>query len=675
MEKNKLGIVINTTKANNRTSGFRAIYRFNDDEWSSVVRDTGAELKKVTNNSASVPIHFIQFESNGCFYCIMQPIAGRNDYQSAWIFIHKDILLPNGELSSIIQKVEEILSFDVEDKKVELDNLFEKPYQTTNNPSYSVSSGDTYAVRYYGKGTELVYTQSSILEDYLYQSEYSKYKSVFLIDKESGLQVSDAHDLSNTRLEKCFVIDLPAELYGFKHNLGTDSLRVTEGTLVRVIWTRSGYVPVEKQGTCSKDLLIQKEDCRRSFRLELFRVVDKVTGKTLKVRPIFIGKHWVDDSKNPTVFYFREDDLNCVSCRVDLQTYEPFNGTLDLTQPNEKGEFVIELQPENHEYKCCIETKIPDVRTIEFVIKTQYKLKGSEIPGFQFEGTPSETRTNRLKGAHKQAAMPPIGRDAMSVRREDYISQERKGNSSKEHHGKGTPWLKYLVYTGIFVVIIACCYYGYQYISQSDKLQESEIASDEYDDSTYDWESAVEYLRQNNTKWIESEMEKFPDLKGVYAMIRDFQFKELKKFIDDHSDLKYINEWERLYKIVEENNNKKGVWSTDGSIDVEKYLNTDFASKQDAKENDIPSDSSNGVEDYDSNHSSSVVSETTSKNNRPSNNKGHSNGKGNSTNKSNSGSKGNSNNKGISNDKETTNKSNSGSKGSSKGNNNQDNLN
>ena len=170
-------------------------------------------------------------------------------------------------------------------------------------------------------------------------------------------------------------------------------------------------------------------------------------------------------------------------------------------------------------------------------------------------------------------------------------------------------------------------------------------------------------------------MEKFPDLKGVYAMIRDFQFKELKKFIDDHSDLKYINEWERLYKIVEENNNKKGVWSTDGSIDVEKYLNTDFASKQDAKGNDIPSDSSNGVEDYDSNHLSSVVSETTSKNNRPSNNKGNSNGKGNSTNKSNSGSKGNSNNKGNSNDNETTNKSNSGSKGSSKGNNNQDNLN
>ena len=98
MEKNKLGIVINTTKANNRTSGFRAIYRFNDDEWSSVVRDTGAELKKVTNNSASVPIHFIQFESNGCFYCIMQPIAGRNDYQSAWTVSYTHLTLPTSDL-------------------------------------------------------------------------------------------------------------------------------------------------------------------------------------------------------------------------------------------------------------------------------------------------------------------------------------------------------------------------------------------------------------------------------------------------------------------------------------------------------------------------------------------------------------------------------------------------
>ena len=220
MEKNKLGIVINTTKANNRTSGFRSIYRFNDDKWSSVIRDTGAELKKVTNNSTSAPIHFIQFESNGCCYCIMQSIAGRKDYQSAWIFIHKDILLPNGELSSIIQKVEEVLSLDVEDKKSELDYLFGKPYTTTDSPSYPTSTGELYAVRYYGNGTDLMYTRQQVLEENLYQSAYCRYKSVFLVDKGSGQIVSGVDDLTNTKLEKSFVIDLPAECCGFKHDWG-----------------------------------------------------------------------------------------------------------------------------------------------------------------------------------------------------------------------------------------------------------------------------------------------------------------------------------------------------------------------------------------------------------------------------------------------------------------------
>lgn len=395
MENSKLGVVINTTKANNRTSGFRAIYSYNSDGWSSVVRDTGAELKKVTNNTASAPIHFIQFESNGCCCCIMQAIAGRKDYQSAWIFIHKDIILPKGEIISIIQKVEEVLSLDVEDKKAELDSLFEKSYATTNSPSYSVSSGDTYAVRYYGTGTDFMYTRSSVFDDFLYQSEYCKYKSVFLVDKESGQTVSDVQDLSNVKLEKSYVIEVPSELYGFKHNLESDSLRVTEGSSVQVRWTRSGYAPVDKKGKCSEDLLIQKSDCRRSFRLNLFRVIDKVTGDTLNIRPKFEVKCWVDDKTNPTTVYFREDELDNISCRVDLQSYESFNDILDLTKPNEKGEYVIELQPKQHVYNCSFETNIPDVHTIEFRIVTRYILNGSEIPGFRFEGTPSETKVNR----------------------------------------------------------------------------------------------------------------------------------------------------------------------------------------------------------------------------------------------------------------------------------------
>lgn len=98
----------------------------------------------------------------------------------------------------------------------------------------------------------------------------------------------------------------------------------------------------------------------------MFRVINKVTGDTLNIRPKFEVKCWVDDKTNPTTVYFREDELDNISCRVDLQSYESFNDILDLTKPNEKGEYVIELQPKQHVYNCSFETNIPDVHTIEF---------------------------------------------------------------------------------------------------------------------------------------------------------------------------------------------------------------------------------------------------------------------------------------------------------------------
>ena len=619
MEKNKLGIVINTTKANNRTSGFRSIYRFNDDEWSSVIRDTGAELKKVTNNSTSAPIHFIQFESNGCCYCIMQSIAGRKDYQSAWIFIHKDILLPNGELSSIIQKVEEFLSLDVEDKKAELDKLFGKPYPTTNNPSYPVSSGDTYAVRYYGKGTNFMYERNSVLDDeYRYQSEYCKYKSVFLIDKESGLQVSDVQDLSNTKLEKNFVIELPAELYGFKHNLVANSLRVTEGAQVRVRWTRSGYAPVDKQGKCSEDLLIQKSDCYRSFRLDLFRVVDKVTGHVLNEKPEFTGIHRINDSRNPTIVYFREEDLDKVSCCIEIATYERFVGTLDLTKPNAKGEYVIELLPEQHVYKCYIETNIPDVRTIEFEINTQHRLRGTEIPGFQFDGNPSEQRRNKLKANSQQRVKDP----KRNQPQEPIGNQMPIGNGfcgPEPPRKKHAPWYLYAIVVILLLSILGGIYYFFIRDEEVSDPQNAEVVDSQ---SKSDWETAFDYLKGQNTFWIKDDMESYLELKGVYTMIKDYQFKKLKSFIERHKeDLMQIDSWNRLYYKIQNCNDKKGAFKAiDGKINMEEYFQTDFKSM-----NDVTNNSETQNDDRISNNSNAGTINNGGSN-RNTNNNGGSNG-------------------------------------------------
>ena len=596
MENNKLGIVINTTKANNRTSGFRAIYSFNNEDWSSVVRDTGAELKKVANNSANDPIHFVQFISNGCCYCIMQSIAGRKDYQSAWLFIHKDMNLPKGTLSSIIKKVEEVLSFDVEDKKEELDSLFNKAYPTTESPCFPVSTGDTYAVRYYGKGTNLMYDVNYVLEDYLYQYEYCKYKSVFLINKSKGQSVADATDLSDTKLQKCIVIDLPKDIDGFKPysdgNVISNPIRITEGTTIAVRWQRTGYAPVEKTGRTTEELLIQKSEYKKYFRLSLFRVVDKVTKKDLNVKPRFKTWHRVDNENNPQFYLFKVDDLSKVFCHVDLATYHSFADNLDLTKPDSNGEYVIELQPEEHIYKCCISTDIPDNRKIEFTIRTQHKLRGSEIPGFKFDGVPSVTRLNKLKAAPQQAPTQP-GVNAPKGGNNPKGGSSAKGANGQKESGwkdntgevkkkKGTPWYQYAIIALLAIVLAFGAYVLYCFLFPEEKpAVNTEWARGQVDES--EWDKAYTYLSGHDASWVKSEMESYSELKGIYAMINSYDFKKLKSFIDGHPDLKDLEPWSRLYEIVSNNKNKRGTFKkvSNDSIDIEEYLNTDFSSIED----------------------------------------------------------------------------------------------
>lgn len=623
MENNKLGIVINTTKANNRTSGFRAIYSFNNEDWSSVVRDTGAELKKVANNSANDSIHFIQFISNGCCYCIMQSIAGRKDYQSAWLFIHKDIILPKGALSSIIKKVEEVLSFDVEDKKEELDSLFNKAYSTTESPCFPASTGDTYAVRYYGEGTNLMYDDSYVLEDYLYQSEYCKYKSVFLINKSKGQSVADATDLSDTKLQKCIVIDLPKDVDGFKPYSGgsviSNAIRITEGTMIAVRWQRSGYAPVEKTGRTTDELLIQKSEYKKSFRVSFFRVIDKVTKKDLNVRPKFITSHWVDNQNNPQFYFFKEDDLSKVSCHVDLATYHSFADNIDLNKPDSNGEFVIELQPEEHIYECYISTDIPDNRKIEFTIRTQHKLRGSEIPGFKFEGVPSETRLNKLKAAPQQTPTQPgvnalKGGDNPKGGNTTKGGNEQKGpkggNDSRGRHKKGTPWYQYAIIAFLAVILVFGCYELYCYFSpQKKNTTDTEWTQAQAVES--EWDKAYTYLSEHNASWVKPEMESYSELKGVYAMIKDYDFKKLKSFIDSHSDLKNLEPWSRLYEIVSNNNNKKGSLKKD-TIDIEKYLKTNFSALEDLQDTTAQPSESTSTQTANTETSTSTSTSSTS---------------------------------------------------------------
>lgn len=659
MENNKLGIEIISTKANNKTSGLRVIYRFNDKDWSSVVRDTKADLKKVTNNPASDPIHFVQFTSNGYCYCIMQPIAGRKDYLSAWLFIHKDINLPKGILSSIIKRIEEVLSHDIDaEREKELDSLFNQTYPTTTkSPCFSVSSGDSYAVRYYGDGT--MYDYKNVLEDYLYQPEYCKYKSVFLVNKSKGQTITDVTDLSDTKLQKSKVIDLPKEINGFKpYNSDgvviSNAIRITEeGT--KIVWKRIEYKTIEKCGSTKESLMIQESECYKLFSCESFYVVDKKTGKILnKARLNFRGDYMVDDKNNPQKFYFKEEDLSKIYCCVDLDGYQSFKDYIDLTKPNrETGNFKIELQPEEHIYKFRIKTEIPDNKEIEFTICTQFKLNGSEIPGFKFKEDSSENGINILEADSQQVSTQhsgntPNGRNTTKGgntgnnpkgegQKYGGASDKIKDGTYRKFFRKISTFLteKHTIFMWVIVVIVVIG--GIFYLlkgsdtpntpvkidypksnGQGDVSIPSHPGQTQQTQQNSEWEKAFAYLSEHNTSWVKSKMDSFTELEGVYTMIKDYDFEALKSFIEEHEDLRKLDSWNRLYEdIASKYNNKKGSFNApNDSIDIEQYLNTDFEKMEDVSTSSSATTSQGGNTTSQTNNTQRETGTTTNTTNQ-----------------------------------------------------------
>jgi hypothetical protein len=566
MDKNKLGIVICTTKSNNLESGFRRIYQYNSEGWSSTVYDTGTELRKVTNNSKSDPVHLIQFQSDGCNLCIIQPIPGRKDYQSAWIFIHKDIVLLKGQLTSIMQEVENILKLDISDNKDKLDNIFNKTYQTKNSPNYAASSGNDYAVRYYGRESDFQYDINDLLGEFLYQSEYSEYKSVFLIDKGSGQTVTEAKDISKRKLKNNLPIELK-DTFGFKPD--SYSFRLTEGQDAIVIWTCPGFEKITKKGKTADDLVIEQTDIIKQVPCKFFKVIDKNTNQNLNVPfDYFRFKNaWNDISSTHDCFLFKMNDLQKgITATVKIRSYQEGEVIFNLDTLTSQN-ITIELKPESHEYNCQIITNIPDVRQIHFKIKTQHKLTGTEIPGFKFEHGPTETRINTLRAS--QSADSHIG-ESGTTRGGKNEPQNRVAPKDK----KRGYW-----YVGVFILLIVGSICVWQ-ICGSDKDEEAPTSSDlpedsSHDDMTSDWDIAFDYLN-NHTTLKKAEMDSLDALKGVYNMIKDYKFKDLAGFIESHKDsLMNIVCWKSLYDIAKKYDDKLGTYPS-SEINIDDYLKYDF---------------------------------------------------------------------------------------------------
>lgn len=226
-------------------------------KWEQEALDTRNYLKCI--NIDSIPndklnttfFDFICLGKNVAFICLNKYISGReSDLISAMIIVPGDVDIPGNKLVDLINSTKEELSATKRDDG-KLKELYAHNYEKKEKPNLSLPSvqDGRYGYRYYGRGTS--YSLSEIVGN-LFQSYYSKFKAVFLIDKESDVATVDGvKNLTNSEFQESVILQYPSDAKRLGYELSINEEPFEEdyisekGTTVMVTIKRHGFESVQ----------------------------------------------------------------------------------------------------------------------------------------------------------------------------------------------------------------------------------------------------------------------------------------------------------------------------------------------------------------------------------------------------------------------------------------------
>lgn len=212
---NKLGFAIELA-----SQGTRNAIECNSDggQWISKVVDIREYLKLFEGLQGTDNIvTFMSFDQSGCFLTQLRAISGRcGDFLSGWIYIPNTIEATGEEVVNALSFVGNILGkSNLDECKGDIEKFFSKEYLPKEKGcivSYSPSSGEKFGVRYLNSG-KCYYTMKKILDVGRYQTYYSKYKAIFLLDKSGEVNISEGEkskfdDLTDNEIsEMCILVN------------------------------------------------------------------------------------------------------------------------------------------------------------------------------------------------------------------------------------------------------------------------------------------------------------------------------------------------------------------------------------------------------------------------------------------------------------------------------------
>ena len=194
-------------------NGLTDLFEINGNQsWTKKIWDIRKDLN-FDNLDGTSTVLMLKCIEGGHILTIASFIDGRgDDCKSAWIYVPASIDIKGMELVEVIEMTKkEILATEFDDEKLE--QLFSRTYpEAPAVKKTQENTGDKCACRYYGK--DVKYELHELLAN-MYQSYYSNYKSVFLLDNTTDLKfIGD--DLTKEKVYSIILVKAPNEKDGFK---------------------------------------------------------------------------------------------------------------------------------------------------------------------------------------------------------------------------------------------------------------------------------------------------------------------------------------------------------------------------------------------------------------------------------------------------------------------------
>ena len=526
---NKLGFAIKLA-----SQGAGNAIECNKGQWINKVVDIREYLKLFNGLQGTDNIvTFMSFDESGCFLTQLRAISGRvGDFLSGWIYIPNTIEASGEDVMNTYNYVRNILSqSNLNDYISDIESFFSKEYPKKEYAaSYVPSSGEEFGVRF----NDMYYSMKEILDIDRYQPYYSKYKAIFLLDKDGEVKISKEQvakfkDLTKLKIDKTCIFKAPSpeevRLLGrgtkivFQNNQEFKSPVLTKkGDKVQLYAIRDGFEPV------ALPLVMIQEDGQ-------VMSIDPQTVKWLKrIKPsMFVvsnRKHepiekGVRISINGTDVTYQEaliaeEDCRQALVKVSASDYE----TSEQKQNLLNGYCEIVLNRKVKSFQATVE--LANGSLAEMTIESKYLSSTHESPlkGYDYDQDYHGNSILKMNSwfVWKQrlwgflGGLGVLALIVLSFMIYNWIE-----------NGCPMPWDEKKVQPKEATTTDGTN----EQVSQATEVNDSATATDT---ETYTLEDALKYLDEKAV-WTKSEMDKYPDLQGLFEDMNNFNLSRL------------LNEW------------------------------------------------------------------------------------------------------------------------------------